>query len=236
MDVLRDSPETVFDATITEAEALRRRLIRLALDVHDGPMQNLTAAGYIVNELRRRLAGTTSIDGASLSADLDRLLTQLAGTERDLRGLIGRLEHADVEIDPLDEILGAELDRFERRCPIPVEIDLRGGLELDSRSQALAVRAVLREALTNVAKHARARRVRIRVEQGRAGILLQIEDDGAGFDPGHVRAGSLGIAGMTQRVDLLGGELDVRSAAGGPTVVTARFQRWNGGRAALRPV
>jgi signal transduction histidine kinase len=236
MDVLRDSPETAFDATITEAEALRRRLVRLALDVHDGPMQNLTAAGYIVNELRRRLAGTTSVDGASLSADLDRLLTQLAGTERDLRGLIGRLEHADVEIDPLDEILGAELDRFERRCPIPVEIDLRGGLELDSRSQALAVRAVLREALTNVAKHARARRVRIRVEQGRAGILLQIEDDGAGFDPGHVRAGSLGIASMTQRVDLLGGELDVRSAVGGPTVVTARFQRWNGGRAALRPV
>jgi signal transduction histidine kinase len=236
MDVLRDSPATAFDATITEAEALRRRLLRLALDVHDGPMQNLTAAGYTVNELRRRLAVSDRVDRASVSADLDRLLSQLAGTERDLRSLISRLEHSDAEIDPLDEILGAEIDRFERRCPIPVEIDLRGGLELDSRSQALAVRAVLREALTNVARHARARRVRIRVELSRAGILLQIEDDGAGFDPDHVRAGSLGIAGMTQRADLLGGELAVRSRVGGPTVVTARFQRWNGGSPALRPV
>ena len=50
-----DSPPLASEAAITEVEAVRRRLVRLAFDVHDGPMQNLAAAGYSVHELNRRL-------------------------------------------------------------------------------------------------------------------------------------------------------------------------------------
>ena len=220
-------PLALAESAVSDAEALRRRLVRLALDVHDGPMQSLTVAGYSVSDLRRRMEATTELDAASVSLDLDRVLAQLAEAERTLRALISQLEHANPEIDTLGEILDGEIDAFNRRCSAHLDIDAPSDLQLDSHSQAVAIRSVLREALTNVAKHAGARRVQIRVETGAAGILLEIEDDGAGFDPATVRSDALGLYGMTSRVDLLGGEFDILSRPGGPTVVTARFRRWN---------
>lgn len=223
---LASSDPPAMDAAITEAEALRRRLVRLAFDVHDGPMQNLTAVGYSVHELQRRLKASQELDVESVSFNLDQILAQLGGAERGLRALISHLEHANPEIDTLDEILDGEIDAFTRRCRAHLDLDAPANLHLDSHSQAVAIRSVLREALTNVAKHARAQRVRIRIEAGPAGILLEIEDDGRGFDPGAVHTDALGLTGMTQRVDLLGGDFDVLSRIGGPTVVTARFRRW----------
>ena len=226
MDVLHDRALTnaIF---ADQAEALRRRLVRLAFDVHDGPMQNLTAAGQAVHELRRRLDRGEHVAAATVADELGLILTELADTERDLRALIGRLEHGDQEIDPLDEIVDAEIESFARRCDASVEVDAPAGLELDSHSQALAVRAVLREALTNIARHAQAERVHIRVRHGREGIVVEVEDDGCGFDPDGVAPGTLGLAGMRLRLDLLGGTLDIRSRVGGGTVVTARFERWS---------
>jgi len=225
LDVLHDRALT--SATFADqAEALRRRLVRLAFDVHDGPMQNLTAAGQAVHQLRRRLEGGEQVAPATVAGELDAILSELAETERDLRALISRLEQGDQEIDPLDEIVGDEIESFGRRCDAPVDVDAPADLKLDSHSQALAVRAVLREALTNIARHARAERVRIRVRHSREGTVLEVEDDGCGFDPDGVAPGTLGLAGMRRRLDLLGGSLDISSRVDAGTVVTARFERW----------
>jgi signal transduction histidine kinase len=227
LDVLNDRalPGATF---VDQAEVLRRRLVRLACDVHDGPMQSLTAAGQAINQLRRRLDRGEHVASRIVAGELDLILAELAETERDLRALIGKLEHGDQEIDPLDEIVDAEIDVFARRCAIPVDVDTPPGIELDSHSQALAARAVLREALTNVARHARAESVQVRVRHGRKEIVLEVEDDGDGFDPDGVSPETLGLAGMRRRLDLLGGTLDIRSRIGAGTVVVARFQRWNG--------
>jgi signal transduction histidine kinase len=200
--------------------------VRLAFDVHDGPMQNLTAVGYSVHELQRRLKAAQVLDVESISFDLEQIVAQLAGAERGLRTLISHLERANPEIDTLEEILDAEIDAFALRCRAHLDLDAPANLRLDSHSQAVALRSILREALTNIAKHAGAQRVRIRIEAGPAGILLEIEDDGRGFDPGATHGDALGLTGMNQRVDLLGGDFDVLSRIGGPTVVTARFRRW----------
>lgn len=223
---LASSEPAAAGTTISEAEALRRRLVRLAFDVHDGPMQNLTAVGYSVHELQRRLQAAQVVDVDSISFDLDQIVAQLAGAERGLRALISQLERANPEIDSLDEILDGEIDAFTRRCRAHLEVHAPANLPLDSHSQAVAIRSILREALSNIAKHAGAQRVRIRIEAGPAGILLEIEDDGRGFDPDVIRTEALGLAGMNQRVELLGGDFDVLSRVGGPTVITARFRRW----------
>jgi signal transduction histidine kinase len=223
---LASSEPAAVGTTVTEVETLRRRLVRLAFDVHDGPMQNLTAVGYSVHELQRRLKAAQELDVESISFDLDQILTQLGGAERGLRTLISHLEHANPEIDTLDEILEGEIDAFTRRCRAHLDVEAPANLRLDSHSQAVAIRSILREALTNIAKHAGAQRVWVRIDAGPAGILLEIEDDGHGFDPGAVHTDTLGLAGMSQRVDLLGGDFDVLSRIGGPTVVTARFRRW----------
>jgi protein-histidine pros-kinase len=223
---LASTAPAAIGAAVTEAEALRRRLVRLAFDVHDGPMQNLTAVGYSVHELQRRLKASQAVDVDSVASDLDEIVAQLAGAERSLRTLISHLERANPEIDNLDEILDGEIDAFTRRCRAQLDVQAPANLPLDSHSQAVAIRSVLREALTNIAKHSGAQRVQIRIEAGPAGILLEIEDDGVGFDPSVVRTDALGLVGMGQRVDLLGGDFDVLSRVGGPTVVTARFRRW----------
>ena len=223
---LASTEPAAIGATVTEAEALRRRLVRLAFDVHDGPMQNLTAVGYSVHELQRRLKATDAVDLESVSFDLDQILAQLSSAERSLRTLISHLERADPEIDTLDEILDGEIDAFSRRCRAHLDVEAPSNFLLDSHSQAVAIRSVLREALTNIAKHSDAQRVRIRIEAGPAGILLEIEDDGGGFDPSVIRSDALGLMGMSHRVELLGGDFDILSRIGGPTVVTARFRRW----------
>jgi signal transduction histidine kinase len=211
----------------TDADALRRRLVRLACDVHDGPMQSLTAAGYSVHELRRWLEAGGELDVESLNLYLDRVMTQLGGAERSLRNLIGRLEQTNTEIDSLDEILDGEVDAFARRCAAHIDIDAPSSMQFDSHSQAIALRSVLGETLTNIARHSGAERVQIRIEAGTAGILLEIEDDGCGFEPTDVHADALGLAGMNERVGLLGGDFEVLSRIGGPTVVTALFRRWS---------
>jgi signal transduction histidine kinase len=220
-------PLALADSEISDAEALRRRLVRLACDVHDGPMQSLTVAGFSVHELRRRLSATAELDIESVSLDLDRVLAQLGDAERSLRVLISQLEHGNPEIDTLGEILDGEIDAFSRRSSAHLDIAAPTTLHLDSHSQAVALRSILREALTNVANHSGATHVQIRIEAGPSGILLEVEDDGAGFDPADVRSDALGLVGMSYRVDLLGGDFDVLSRPGGPTVVTARFQRWS---------
>lgn len=226
MTSLADDQRVFVDSD--EAGAQRRQLVRLACDVHDGPLQSLTAAGYGIHELQRRLGSSGAVDAGTMSAELDRIVRQLAGAESGLRMLISRLEQAHPEIATVGETLDPEIDAFRQRCPIQVDVDVPTELRPDSHSQLVVIRSVVREALTNIAKHASAQRVQIRIDAGPAGILVEVEDDGCGFDPDDIRGDALGLAGMRQRVELLGGEFEVLSAAGGPTVVTARLERWYG--------
>jgi signal transduction histidine kinase len=213
----------------SEVEALRRRLVRLAFDVHDGPMQSLTAVGYGLHELHRDLAAEPAggVPAADVADRVGELIAELGHAEGDLRGLISLLEHGSPEIDTADVIAAAELRRFSRYSDADPELIVDPPhFQPDTHSQALAIRSVLREALNNVARHARAREVLVRIQAGPEGVLVEVADDGVGFDPEAVGGGSLGLGNMRERVDLLGGSLDVLSRPGGPTVVTALFTRW----------
>jgi signal transduction histidine kinase len=213
----------------SEVEALRRRLVRLAFDVHDGPMQSLTAVGYALHELQRDLASKEGGDVpcGEVAERVAALIGELAHAESDLRGLISLLEHGSPEIDTVDVIAAAELARFSRYCDANPELIVDPPhFQPDTHSQALAIRSVLREALNNVARHSGAREVLLRIQAGPDGVLVEVADDGTGFDVEAVGGASLGLANMRERVDLLGGNLDVLSKPGGPTVVTALFTRW----------
>ena len=95
----------------------------------------------------------------------------------------------------------------------------------DSRSQALTIEAVVRESLTNIAKHANARSVSIRVQRSDTHCLLEIEHDGSGFDVDSVKD-SMGLRSLRERVELLSGSSEILTKAGGPTLVTALLPRW----------
>jgi signal transduction histidine kinase len=86
----------------------------------------------------------------------------------------------------------------------------------------VALYRVCQEALTNVARHARARRVTVRLVATPESVQLSIQDDGRGFDASHIADGRHGIVGMRERVEMLGGSLEMKSDPGEGTRVEVR--------------
>ena len=222
-DLEHETPQAAF-------ERLKRRLIRLGFDIHDGPLQSLAAAGFGLKDLQQRLAPAVEGAGGEAGGEAARILgdiiAELADAERSLRSLAGTLEDGRPEIPLARDILAGELKRFARRSPAHVDVHGNWLYHPDSRSQALTIKALLRESLTNVAKHAGAREVVVRLQASPTHVLLEIEDDGCGFEPAATGTATIGLASMHERVRLLGGDLEVLSRAGGPTVVTAAIVRY----------
>ena len=211
----------VATAQSVEAERLRHSLrsaererSRWARELHDETLQGLAALGVLLSSGLR--AGGESLERAARQAT-EHLSTEVAN----LRALITELRPA-----ALDELgLSAALEGLLRRAHevegLEVYLDVR--LDEDALDPELktAVYRLVQEALSNVAKHARANRVEVDVEHAGGEIRLRVADDGSGFDA-DAPASGFGLIGMRERVVLLGGELDVTSSAGG-TAVAARF-------------
>jgi two-component system NarL family sensor kinase len=96
------------------------------------------------------------------------------------------------------------------------------------QDQEVVLYRIAQEALANVVKHARAASARVELFEQGGSVVLEVRDDGAGFDPNRELLGDLdhfGLAGMRQRVELAGGTCQVRSRPGGGTVVVATLPR-----------
>jgi signal transduction histidine kinase len=224
-------PERVSAANedlLQDSERLRRRMRRLALDIHDGPMQCLVGIGYGLDHLERRLDG----DPDQVAEQLRVMSAELAAAERSLRNLITTLEQSgDDPIDDLETIAQDEIASFQLRSTAAVTATITRAAAPDSRSQAIALAALLREALNNVAKHAGAVSVKVELLADRDSIALSVEDDGVGFDPGRTEPDRLGLTSMRERVAFLGGRVTIDSRPGGPTRVHAVLPRWRAAQA-----
>jgi signal transduction histidine kinase len=225
---LQESATASAESSEQLAERFRRRLLRLAADVHDGPMQDLTVIGFGLHDLRQQLESTVPAERRGpIDASFNELLSECELVERSLRALVSSLEGGLAESVSLAEAIGDEVDNFKRRCPVGVELIIDGDPEAETDSQRIALQAVTREALSNVARHAEATLVRVSLRAIAGGIELSVRDDGQGFDVEASSAGTrLGLSGMRTRIALLGGELRVESVPGGPTNVTATLQPW----------
>jgi signal transduction histidine kinase len=214
------SPATA--VPLHDAEKIHRRLVRLALDVHDGPMQSVAGVAIRLRELGESLEGEAREQVAQL-------LTELAHAEVGLRRLLTLLGSDRPAVETVEEILRDSVERFRTRTDAEVTVEGDVLCQPDTESQTIAIEAVIRESLANVARHSQAAHVRIRISQNAEGILVEVEDDGVGFDPGHVRENAMGVAGMRERIRMLGGEFELISRPGGPTVVTAYLRRFRPG-------
>jgi two-component system NarL family sensor kinase len=209
-------------------EGLRRRLVRMAFDVHDGPMQELIALSYGLHELRKKVS-SSSVRAESLSSEFEELGARLVETEQMLRGMMRSLERTAAGHTDLVAMVEEQVATFRLRCPgVVVGVGAYGDVELHTDSQRIAVDRVLRESLSNIAKHSGAAKVTVQM-QGLAGVLLlTVQDDGCGFDPTALEESTarVGLRSMRSRLELLGGELTVDSRRGGPTTITAAIQKW----------
>jgi signal transduction histidine kinase len=194
---------------------------RIARELHDSLAQVL---GVI--HLQLRALETRAKDEASLSMadELSDLAETADEAYRDVREAILGLRETVREDDGLEGSLREYLRKYSRQTGIAANLTCEGDTRrsLSPRSEVQLLR-VVQEALTNTRKHAGAKRVAVRIEVLGGGTTLTIEDDGVGFDPSTVSSsmeGGFGLASMRERVEQIGGRLDVHTAPNlGTTIV-----------------
>ncbi|MGV9800313.1 sensor histidine kinase [Mycobacterium sp. NPDC003449] len=191
---------------VTAADTARRRFER---DLHDGAQQRLVSLG-----LELRLAESSVPDGHhELSERLSGIVRGLNGVSEELREISRGIHPAILSRGGL----GPALKALGRRSVVPavVDVDVTGRFP---ESVEVGAYYVVAESLTNVAKHAKASGVRVRVHPDGPHLRLSITDDGiGGADP----ARGSGLIGLRDRVEALGGTLEMSSPAGRGTVLTA---------------
>jgi signal transduction histidine kinase len=190
---------------------------RIARELHDETGQSLTA---LLVGLRTIEESRTMAEAVELA---QRLRETAARTLRDV-GRLARGLHPSVLDDlGLAVAVTRHVQEFARLHKVAEDTRIEG-LDADSLLPLLqnTVYRLLQEALTNVAKHAGARRVSVRLVRDDTTVELRVGDDGVGFEPGANHRG-LGLQGMRERVALLGGAVQLESAPGKGTMLTARF-------------
>jgi signal transduction histidine kinase len=207
-----------------EIRASRERLIetqdsersRLERDLHDGAQQHLVAltvnlrlADTIAGRSPDRAAGVLSEQAAAAEVAIETLSTLS-------RGIYPR--------QLADEGLGAALRSAVAGSPMPVSIDTTGLARLPAPVEA-ALYFCCMEAVQNAAKHSQAATVSVRVEGNPHWWQLIVTDDGIGFDQAHAPASGAGLANLRDRMDAIGGTVQVVSSQRNGTTVTAVIPR-----------
>ncbi len=205
---------------------------RVAREIHDTLAQSLTAVSLELDAAHRLALNAPSDDPARVSGMLARARELTHRALEEARHAIWSLMPAPLTRLPLAAAITEELATLEGTEGVEsTAITVRG----EPRPLPVEVEAALfriaQEALSNVRKHARARRARVILTFGAQGVTLAIEDDGVGFDatamppPGD---GDFGLAGMRDRAALVGGEIDVDTSPGWGTRVRASLPNARG--------
>jgi two-component system nitrate/nitrite sensor histidine kinase NarX len=191
---------------------------RLARNLHDAVNQSLFSAGLIAEVLPRLWDQDQELARQSLE-DL-RKLTR--GAMAEMRALLAELRPSTLTDSSLSDLLRLLANAFSGRTNLPVAVTVTGEFFLPAKAQVAFYR-VCQEALNNVAKHAKARRVEIELKQEEAVIEMCIRDDGKGFDPEQKTSGHYGLGMMHERAEAAGALLTITSQPDHGTELTVRW-------------
>jgi two-component system sensor histidine kinase DegS len=211
-------PATSSDLKMRIMEAQEAERSRLGQEIHDGPAQALANAIFQVEYLEKLM----DTDVKQAHAELSLLRELLRRELSDIRAFITQLRPATVDELGLDGAIVEALDHLKVLSGLTATIDLTATATALTSSHRTVVLRVAQEALQNVRKHAGARNVVVATRLEDRTWVLEVRDDGRGFDIGAVAARgrrNFGLQFMRERAELIGAQLDVRSRPDGGTVV-----------------
>ncbi len=209
---LAASRRTLLADVMTSEDRERRRL---AESLHDHAIQNLLAARQDLEEAA----------ASGPRVELDRAHATLTDLLSDLRSAIFELHPHVLDQAGLEAALRAVGQRASRQGGFDLELDLS---YRKRHPHEVLLLGAAREFLSNAARHANASKVTLRLAEENGSIVLVTRDDGAGFDPAdrrHVAEAHIGLLSQRERLEAIGGGLEIDSAPGAGTTVTARLPR-----------
>src|SRR3954454_4788360 len=190
---------------------------RLALELHDAVSQKLFSL-----VLTAEAAGTVlgSGGGEAAGAHVARLQELAREALDELRSLILELRPPELERDGLCGALRKHVDMLRRLHRVEIDLEVDDAVALGGGGDREVLR-IAQEALANGVRHAGARHVGVRLGSAGGSVLLEVSDDGTGFEPSDpdLRSRRLGLTSMEERAARLGGRLEIRSAPGAGTTV-----------------
>lgn len=220
--------EQVRDQEHTRRELLQRLLVaqeeerrRIAQDLHDHAGQMMTA---LIIQLAHLVSRAESEDGA-MAAPLRKLHDLAQQGLDELRKLVYELRPSILDDLGLGPAVRWYADTYVRPAGLQTDVRIADlGDRLSQEVETVAFR-IIQEAVTNALRHAQAARLEIRVDRKGGSLLVMVRDDGVGFDPedGNRERRTLGLHGMRERAQLVGGSLQILSVPGVGTTVLARL-------------
>jgi signal transduction histidine kinase len=189
-------------------------LRRIGADLHDGPAQLVALASM-------RLAGMSRAISASLVGSAGHLASIRASLDdalAEIRAICGGLVLPQIEASDTREVVARAARAHEQRTGTTVALLLSDDADTLAPSGKICVYRFVQEALSNAFRHAHGvgQSVRYAIEEGR--VIVEVSDAGPGFDPAAVRVEALGLSGLRERVESLGGAFTVETSGGGTTL------------------
>ena len=203
-------------ARTTALTELERR--RIGADLHDGPSQNLAFAMLRLDAVEGRLEDA----GRNDDPDLHAVRGALNDALTDMRAIAAGLRTPDIERATPAEIVERAAAAHERRADAQPVVDVTAAPPSAPLATKIALYRILSEALSNAARHGGGAGITVRVSEADGFLRLEVTDDGPGFDA-SLRSGEghLGLPGMRERTELLGGRFELESGPGRGTKIRA---------------
>ncbi|WP_192894551.1 sensor histidine kinase [Paenibacillus contaminans] len=211
----------MLQAQSNEAAVLEERK-RLARDLHDTVSQQLFAIHMSASSLEKLLDARPEM----VKTVVEQLVTMSQHAQKQMRSLIAQLRPLELEGKTLHGALDQWFPVYCSQNGLQGKLDVR----LDDRlSDAIEHQLflIIQEAMANVVKHARANHVMLLLHDGGRQIVLQIDDNGIGFEPGGAQRSSYGLSTMKERAQRLGGDAEVRSLVGKGTTVKISIPKFS---------
>lgn len=204
-------------------------LQRIILDIHDGPVQKLFAASSQLQMMEAKLGVAPAEVRASLELSMTRVIGLLQASLNEIKTTVGTLRPPEFRRRPLVSVLQSLIIQHESLTGMRVEFHVEGDIPHVGLSAKIALYRILQEALSNAYRHAKVDRLDVRLYGKDGWVTLEIIDQGPGFTPPPLEGPSatereehIGLRGMRDRAQLVGGQFRLTSRPGQGTRIQVK--------------
>jgi signal transduction histidine kinase len=196
--------------------ALNERFLRrLGADLHDGPAQLIAYASLRIDS--QAILGDKAAPGKR-EAEVASIKMSLQEAMREIRSICHDLILPEIDAATLHEVISQAVRRYRERTGIEVDLTLSETDWQPSAAEKICFYRFVQETLNNGWRHARGADQQVRQRLERGCVIVDVLDTGPGFDPATVKSTSLGIAGLRERIESLGGVFSIQSGTSGTKV------------------